>query len=182
MLNNHTLAPLWPGGQRADTINKKPASPRPAANTTTGAGTATAAPTVHRELLSWQPAILGRFLAGLALVSVIFCAYLWQLSSIATIEVQTGRLRDAATRLEYANVDLMLQASQAEAPAQVDVQARALGMRPMAAPVYVTVQKHAAASAPAALVVEPDPTTAHMALWWQPVVALLAGHANTQDP
>jgi hypothetical protein len=75
----------------------------------------------------------------------------------------------------------MLQVSQAEAPAQVNVEARALGMRPMAAPVYVTVQSHAAAGTPAATV-EPDPAAVQIASWWQPVVALLAGHANTQDP
>ncbi len=86
-----------------------------------------------------NPTSLLKFLIGLLVVFCVFCLYLWQLSSITTIQAETASLRRQERALERQNVALMLQIAQWDSPAYVESKATELGLRPGPAPVYVTV-------------------------------------------
>lgn len=71
---------------------------------------------------------LMKFLGLLVLISGLTCLYLWQASTISSIERDTFKLNAEVEILEIENVDLMLQVQQWYAPAYVEGQARARGM------------------------------------------------------
>jgi hypothetical protein len=77
----------------------------------------------------------------------------------------------------------MIQVAQGEAPGQIDEQARALGMRPADAPIYVPVETSTTESSIAMnQTADQAAGTAQKTPWWQPVVTLLAGRIDTQGP
>ena len=93
------------------------------------------------------------FLLFLLAACGLTCLYLWQLSTVHAIQVETVSLRSEVTQYEQDNVDLMLEVAAGNTPAQIENNAVAMGMVPVTPDLYLV-----APAAPASVVEIPDQT------------------------
>jgi hypothetical protein len=80
---------------------------------------------------------LFKFFGMLVFISGLTCLYLWQASTISTIEYDTTKLAAKSEMLEIENVDLMRQVQQWFAPAYVEGKAIERGMVPIQTQTFV---------------------------------------------
>ncbi len=115
----------------------------------------------RQELLTGQAAWLPRLVALLITGCALMSLYLWQASTISTMQTQTLRLRYEIAALERENVALMLQVAQWNSPGYIDEKATELGLRPGSAAIYV----HVAAQAEPGGTAPTSGRASNVALW-----------------
>ena len=171
MINRTVIpAPSWPAEHKR--------APR--------AGSTVAAPArvredVHSEPVAGAASPLLRFLIVLVFACALTSIYLWQLSEVSTLQRETTDLRTIIAEKEKENTTLMVDVGVRSAPAEVEKQARALGMGVTSQLTYVTVDTTSpstdAAVAPAST--DPAPQLAVASSmpdeWWRQLVGRLVG-------
>jgi hypothetical protein len=85
---------------------------------------------VARGLLAGPASLLLKYVAVLALATVIGCLYLWQASHLRDLQMETARLRNQRITLEQANVNLVNQLALWNNPAYIDGRSKAEGYQP----------------------------------------------------
>jgi len=94
---------------------------------------------IHQSLAVGPTSRLLKFLLGLIIISGLTCVYLWQASTISSIENETARMGAELAALERENSVLMLQVAQWNAPTYIENKAHKQGLVPAQQPLYVQV-------------------------------------------
>jgi hypothetical protein len=112
------------------------------------------------------------FILALVLMSALTCIYIWQLSQVSAIRLETRALEATVRELEQENVALMLVVAEQNSPALVDLRARSLGMVPVEDAVHVAISPDG--PAPAAEVHTAADSSRTLAALWQSLIGPFA--------